>query len=737
MQSEKKTYIVTGMSCASCAASAESITKTLKGVLNASVNFATSTLQVEFYPDLITPVSIKQSLQSIGYDVILDNQNATETKEKIDASHYAELKHQVIWSALLSAPIAVLGMWFMDIPNVNWIMMILTIPVLFWFGRAYFIKAWKQALHLQTTMDTLVALSTGIAFLYSVFTTLYPEYWHSRGLHAHVYFEAAAVVICFISLGKLLEEKAKSNTSSALKKLIGLQPKSVFIVSNLQETEIPISEVQIGQEIIVRPGEKIPVDGSVIRGSTYIDESMFSSKPIPILKEKGTKVFAGTINQTGTIHFISEKVGGDTLLGQIIRMVQEAQGSKAPVQRLVDKIAGIFVPIVIGIALLTFAIWFLVGGDNGFSYGLLNAVTVLIIACPCALGLATPTAIMVGVGKGAENHILVKDAESLEIAHSVTAIVFDKTGTITEGKPRVTNYKWKDNVSEHEHQVLYSIERQSKHPLAEAIADSFSANSFNILAFDSFQSITGKGIEAKIDNTIYYVGSSDFMVENDVVISEQFNLVSKEWTLEAKSIVYFAANQEMLAVFAIADTIKPTSIEAIQQFHSKGIAVYMLTGDNKETAAAIAHQAGIKHYKARMMPSDKATFIKQLQDQGLIVAMVGDGINDSQALVQANLSIAMGKGSDIAIDTAQMTLISSDLRTIMSALQLSKKTIRTIKQNLFWASIYNIVAIPLAAGILYPFTGFLLNPMIAGAAMALSSVSVVSNSLLLKNFRLK
>ncbi|MBI3257972.1 MAG: copper-translocating P-type ATPase [Ignavibacteriae bacterium] len=736
MLTEKKTYIVTGMSCASCAASAESITKTLKGVVKSSVNFATSNLLVEYYPELISPINIKQALQSIGYDILLDEQNSSEQKEQIDSSYYAKLKNQVVWSALLSVPIVVFGMWLMDIPNVNWIMMILSIPVLFWFGRAYFIRAWKQILHLQTSMDTLIALSTGIAFLYSVFTTIYPEYWHRRGLHAHVYFEAAAVVICFISLGKLLEEKAKSNTSSALKKLIGLQPKTVFVVNGNLESEIPISQVEIGQEIIVRPGEKIPVDGKVIYGSTYIDESMVSGEPVPILKEKGAKVFAGTINQSGAIHFIAEKVGGDTLLGQIIKMVQEAQGSKAPVQRLVDRIAGIFVPIVIGIAFLTFVVWLLFGGENGFSLGLLNAVTVLIIACPCALGLATPTAIMVGVGKGAENHILVKDAESLETAHSVTAIVFDKTGTITEGKPIVTDSRWNDDVSEHERLILYSIEHQSKHPLAEAVTDSFSKNNYQLLSFDLFQNITGKGIEAELNKTKYYVGSHDFIIGQGIDISNKFEQDFSRWSSEAKSIVFFANNSETLAVFAIADTIKSTSIEAIQRLHQNGISVYMLTGDNEQTAGAIANQAGVQNFKARMMPSEKANFIKELQEQGKIVAMVGDGINDSQALVQANLSIAMGKGSDIAIDTAQMTLISSDLRTILRALQLSKKTIRTIKQNLFWASIYNIIAIPVAAGILYPFTGFLLNPMIAGAAMALSSVSVVSNSLLLKNSKI-
>ncbi len=734
MQSLKKTYIVTGMSCASCAASAESITASQKGVVKANVNFASADLLVEFYPDIITPIQIKQALQSVGYDIILDETNNSRKKEEIEKNHYNELKTQVLWSSVLSAPIVVLGMWFMDMPYANWIMMILSVPVLFWFGRSYFIVAWKQALHLQAGMDTLIALSTGIAFLFSVFTTLYPEYWHSRGLHSHVYFEAAAVVICFISLGKLLEEKAKSNTSSALKKLIGLQPKTVWVLSGELENEIPIADVQIGQQIIVHPGEKIPVDGTVISGSTFVDESMVSGEPLPVRKEKDAKVFAGTINQNGTIRFIARKVGGDTLLGQIIQMVQSAQGSKAPVQRLVDRISRIFVPIVIGIAVITFILWFVLGGQNGFTLGLLNAITVLVIACPCALGLATPTAIMVGVGKGAENHILIKDAESLETAHTVTAIVFDKTGTITEGKPIVTNCVWKQDISEHEQHIFYSIEKQSEHPLAKAVTEYLSSKL--TIHFQDYQSITGKGVEATIDGEQYYVGSRDFIGEKNIRLSDNMESTFSEWASDAKSLVFFSNCNEVLAIVAIADTIKSSSVEAINMLNQERIEIYMLTGDNVQTAAAIAHQAGIQNVKAGVLPSEKAEFIKELQRQGKIVAMVGDGINDSQALVQADLSIAMGKGSDIAIDTAQMTLISSDLRTIIGGLKLSKKTISTIKQNLFWASVYNIIAIPIAAGLLYPFTGFLLNPMIAGAAMALSSVSVVSNSLRLKYSKL-
>jgi Cu2+-exporting ATPase len=581
-------------------------------------------------------------------------------------------------------------------------------------------------------MDTLVALSTGIAFLFSVFNTFFPEFWHARGIHPHVYYEAAAVVIVFISLGKLLEERAKSKTSSAIKMLMGLQPKTVRVLINGVEQELSIASVKVGDIILVRPGEKIPVDGIVTNGSSFVDESMISGEPIAVEKDAGKKVFAGTINQKGSFKFEAQKVGGDTILAHIIKMVQEAQGSKAPVQKLVDKIAGIFVPIVIGISILTFTIWMLVGGEDAFTHALLTSVTVLVIACPCALGLATPTAIMVGVGKGAENNILIKDAESLELAHKVNVIILDKTGTITEGKPMVTNLHWEDRASEKYRGVMYGMEIQSEHPLAQAVAIYLKDQGATQVPVTSFESITGRGVSAKYNNAPFFIGNRKLMEEKNSKVSKTISSLADEWQAEAKTVIYFSNHENVLAVVAIADKIKATSKAAVEALNKKGIEVYLLTGDNLHTAQAVAKQVGVNHFKGEVLPADKAAFVKQLQSEGKIVAMVGDGINDSHALAQADVSIAMGKGSDIAMDVAKMVLITSDLQSIPKALNLSTKTVRGIRQNLFWAFIYNVIGIPIAAGLLYPINGFLLDPMIAGAAMALSSVSVVSNSLRLR-----
>jgi Cu2+-exporting ATPase len=616
-------------------------------------------------------------------------------------------------------------------------MMALTLPVL-WLGRNFYIHAFKQARHGKANMDTLVALSTGIAFLFSTFNTLYPDFWHSRGIHPHVYFEAATVIIAFILLGKLLEERAKSNTSTAIKKLMGLQPKTVRIIENDAEKEIPVISVTVGMMVVVRPGEKIPVDGTVTIGNSYVDESMISGEPVPVEKKAGDKVFSGTVNQKGSFRFAAEKVGGETLLAQIIRMVQEAQGSKAPVQKLVDKIAGIFVPIVIGIAILSFIAWQVFGGDNALTQGLLALVTVLVIACPCALGLATPTAIMVGVGKGADNNILIKDAESLELGHKVNVVILDKTGTITEGKPQVTDSRWEATglQTDLHKQILYSLEAQSEHPLAEAVVNHLKQEHIAAVDLEHFESITGKGVRANLKGQTYYIGNKKLIAENSIQLSQSLEAEANTWQEQAKTVVYFATNERVLAILAIADKIKATSLTAIETLQKRGIEVYMLTGDNAHTAAAVAREVGLKHYQAEVLPSDKAGFVKKLQGEGKIVAMVGDGINDSHALAQADVSIAMGKGSDIAMDVAKITLITSDLNMIPKALRLSSKTVQTIRQNLFWAFIYNLIGIPIAAGLLYPINGFLLNPMIAGAAMALSSVSVVSNSLRLKRAKL-
>ncbi len=729
----KKTIPVLQMTCASCAISTESIVKFLPGIVSSQVNYATATLTVEYIPSLVTVNQMRQAVQSIGYDLFIEEGNEnSETLEELHQKKYNLLKKKTIGAVFLTLPLVIIAMFFMDIPYANYIMWVLSTPVILGFGKDFFINAWKQTKHGSANMDTLVALSTGVAYIFSVFNTLFPDYWHSKGLHAHVYFESATVVIAFILLGKLLEENAKGNTSSAIKKLIGLQPKTVNILDTEQnQIALPIEQVEVGMTIIVKPGDKVAVDGIVTQGSSFVDESMLSGEPLAVKKEVNDKVFSGTINQKGSFQFKAEKIGSDTMLAQIIKMVQEAQGSKAPVQKLVDKIAGIFVPIVIGIAILSLISWVILGGENGFTQGILALVTVLVIACPCALGLATPTAIMVGVGKGAEQGILIKDAESLELAKKVDAIILDKTGTITYGKPTVTNSKWLDE-NDILKQILLSIEKQSEHPLAEAVVNYL--KDINTVHIHHIESLTGKGVRANYKDINYLVGNQKLLTENQILIDNSLKEQADKWLHEAKTVIWFADDKKALAVLAIADEIKETSIEAIKELQKMGIEVHMLTGDNYNTAKAIAEKTGISSFKGEVLPKDKADFVKELQAKGKIVAMVGDGINDSTALAQANVSIAMGKGSDIAIDVAKMTIISSDLMKISTAIKLSKSTVNTIKQNLFWAFIYNVVGIPIAAGILYPINGFLLNPMIAGAAMALSSISVVGNSLRLKYF---
>lgn len=732
---------VLGMTCAGCASSVQSILEGQEGVESAEVNYATQNVKVKYTPSAISPEKFQSALQAVGYDVILDAENGKEKQADEQKKNYNSLKNRTVLAAILTLPVVIIGMFLMDIPYANYIMLVLTTPVLFVFGKNFFVNAFKQAKHGRANMDSLVALSTGISYLFSVFNTFNPEFWHSRGIHPHVYYEAAAVVIVFIMLGKLLEENAKSNTSSAIKKLIGLQPKTVMLITPEGEKEIAVSEVKKGDLLLIKPGDKIAVDGIVENGHSYVDESMISGEPVAVLKEAGAKVFAGTINQKGSLKFKAEKVGGETLLAQIIQLVQEAQGSKAPVQKLVDKIAGIFVPIVLFIAVCTLGAWLLFGGEYKLSQGLMAMVTVLVIACPCALGLATPTAIMVGIGKGAENGILIKDAQALESGHKVNTIVLDKTGTITEGKPLVTHVQWAAGTDENSAMlsgILLAMEQQSEHPLAEAIVNYIKDLSVSPVQVNGFKSLTGIGVQATFNDSVYFAGSHKLLNvvhKGLIIVPEELNSVIKASEQHAETLIYFTDEKRVLAVVAVADQIKEGSEEAITALQKQGISVYMLTGDNHFTASAIAGKAGITNFKADMLPSEKAAFIKDLQQQGKVVAMIGDGINDSQALAQADLSIAMGNGSDLAMDIAKLTLISGDLRQVARALKLSRLTVKTIRQNLFWAFIYNLIGIPLAAGILYPVNGFLLNPMIAGAAMALSSVSVVSNSLRLKLIR--
>ncbi|MBL7922930.1 MAG: copper-translocating P-type ATPase [Bacteroidia bacterium] len=727
----KMSFPVLHMTCASCAVSVESMLKNQPGVVNASVNYANASASVEFVPGITEPAIFRKAIQAIGYDLFLEEKNKNaKTLEEIHERSFRKLRVKTLGAVLLSLPLMIIGMFFMHMPYANEIMWVLSTPVVLWFGKDFFINAYKQSRHGSANMDTLVALSTGIAYSFSVFNTLLPHYWHERGLHAHVYFEAASVIIAFILLGKLLEEKAKGNTSSALKKLIGLQAKTVNLIQ--QDGSIidrPLEEVQEGDLLLVKPGEKIPVDGMVVNGSSFVDESMISGEPMAVLKEKDEKVFAGTLNQKGSFRFTASKVGNETMLSQIIQMVQEAQGSKSPVQKTVDKIAGIFVPVVIGLSLLSLLAWYLLGGENGITQGILAMITVLIIACPCALGLATPTAVMVGIGKAAAAGILIKDAQSLEVAGKTEAVVLDKTGTITEGRPMVTDVQWSPG-EEKQAAVLFSMEKMSEHPLAEAITRHYSDE--KSLEISDFISITGKGVSASFGGRTFLAGTKKLMEENKVFIPQDLQEAFQRFSQQSKTVLWFSDTEKALGVVAIADRIKESSKEAIAELRSMGIEVYMLTGDNENTAAHIARETGISRYKSSVLPNEKALFIKELQATGKVVAMVGDGINDSTALAQADVSIAMGKGSDIAMNVAGMTIISSDLRKIAQAIRLSRQTVKTIRQNLFWAFIYNVIGIPVAAGLLYPVNGFLLNPMIAGAAMAFSSISVVSNSLILK-----
>lgn len=729
---EKKTVTVTNMTCAACAGSVERFLNNQEGVSSASVNFANEKAVIE-YSEVTSFDALKSAVQSIGYDLVAtDSEAGKQQVIQGKENEYRKLKRRVIGAIILAVPLFVIGMFFMEMPYANYIMWALSTPVLFYFGQQFFVGAWKQLKHRSANMDTLVAMSTGIAYLFSVFNTLNPHFWHSRGIHPHVYFEAAGIVIAFILLGKLLEERAKGNTSAAIKKLMGLQPKTVTVIlENGEQAEQAVSTLTKNTIVLVKPGERIAVDGEVIAGSSYVDESTINGEPIPVAKQAGDTVFAGTMNQKGAFRFRAEKVGGETLLAQIIKMVEEAQGSKAPVQKLVDKIAAVFVPVVIGIAVLSFITWMILGGEYGFERGLIAAVTVLVIACPCALGLATPTAIMVGVGKAAERGILIKDAESLELAQKMNSVILDKTGTITEGKPVVTDLEWFGNFSQEQQDILFSIEQSSEHPLADAIVARLKETS-KFLEGVEVENNSGQGITGRVNGKEYFLGNERLMQQKDIVFSEEQKAWISQRLEKAQTVVLFAEDARLLGALAIADQVKETSAAAIHELHRKGIKVVMLTGDNPQTAKAVAEELGIDVYHANVLPAEKANYVRELQEKGEVVAMVGDGINDSNALAQADVSIAMGKGSDIAMDVAKMTIISSDLLKISEAIRLSKQTSTAIRQNLFWAFIYNLIGIPVAAGILYPFNGFLLDPMWAGAAMAFSSVSVVMNSLMLK-----
>ena len=708
-ETETKVLPVLEMSCAVCAASVESTVQALLGVEKASVNFAAGTLTVTYNPSVITLKAMQTAVQAAGYDLIVDAEDPVAMQEEMARKHYKILRRNTIGAWVLSIPLALLGMVFMHMPFADWIMMVLALAIMVFFGRSFYVSGVRHALGGKANMDTLVALSTSIAFLFSLFNTLCPGFWLEKGLEPHVYYEASGVIIAFVLLGKLMEERAKNSTSSAIKGLMGLQPKTARLVMDGREEEVPISILQVGNIISVRPGEKIPVE-----------------------KNAGDRVLAGTINQKGAFTMEATGVGGTTVLAQIVQMVQSAQGSKAPVQRIVDKISGIFVPVVVLLSLLTFVCWLMIGGESYFSYALLSAVSVLVIACPCALGLATPTALMVGMGKGAERHILIKDAFALENLCKVDTIVLDKTGTLTEGVPVVTDSYWISDDNTRYLDILYTAEQKSEHPLASAIIRWLEDSGAKVCETENFESLTGRGVRIQVEGANYWVGSQGLLELFQADIPEKVRKQIGQWQEEGQSVVFYGQDARLLAALAISDRIKPTSAEAVKELKKQGIEVHLLTGDGVRTAERVSEALGIDHYKAEVMPNDKEEYIVSLQRQGKKVAMVGDGINDSQALARADVSIAMGKGTDIAMDVAMVTLITSDLLLLPDAIRLSKQTVRLIYQNLFWAFIYNVIGIPLAAGVLFPINGLLLNPMLASAAMAFSSVSVVLNSLRLK-----
>ena len=722
---------ISGMSCAACAVSVESMLKETEGIQSATVNYANQSAIITLENEGVDLSVAKKNIQSIGYDLLI-NINNQEDLEAIKSAELNLLKRNTLYSGLLALPVFLIGMFWMNFPYANIIMWTLTTPILAVFGRSFFINSVKQGKIGNANMDTLVALSTGVAYLYSSFNTFFPHWLESRGIEPHVYFEAAAVIIFFILLGRLMESRAKAGTSEALKNLIGLQPTDLIVIRDGEPIKMNVADVQPGETILVKPGQKIPLDGILTEGQSYVDESMLTGEPIALDKNIGDNVFAGTINQAGSFKFKSNKSKSDTLLSSIIARVKQAQGSKAPIQKTVDKVTGIFVPTVLAIAVITFIIWSLIGTEDATLRGMLSAITVLVIACPCALGLATPTAIMVGIGKAASKGILIKDAESLETGKKIDTLILDKTGTITEGKPGVKEVLWKSGIdSKALASIFYALEEKSEHPLAAAVTEHFAEEKTSI-DLAEFSSFTGKGVLGKYADKTYYIGNLKWLESLGINIDKTLAQTAEEMLNNGDIVIYLGEDNQLVGVVSIADKVRETSKVAISKLRKMGIEVHMLTGDQKKTAASIAEKVGIDHFQSGMLPQDKGEYIKKLQQKGHKVAMTGDGINDSEALVLADLGIAMGAGTDIAMETAQVTLMHSDLMAISELLKLSKETVATIRQNLFWAFIYNIIGIPIAAGILYPISGFLLNPMIAGSAMALSSLSVVGNSLRLK-----
>lgn len=726
------------MSCASCALSIQTLLSAQEGVKSAVVNLAMEQVVVEYESEVINPPQMEKVVDGIGYKLITDKSISYDNQEDNRNKRLEKLKINTLLSVIFSVPVFLISMVFHNLPYANWIMLILSAPVLAIFGREFFIIAWKRAIHLSSNMDTLVALGTGTAFLYSMFNTIFPGFLRSRGFEPHTYFESSVVIISFILMGRYFEERAKHRTSGAIRKLMGLGVKTAIVIRNGIEKEMLITKIKVGDTLVIRPGEKIPTDGNVTEGESFIDESMITGESVPVQKKVGDHVIGGTINQSGSLKISARKVGNETMLAQIIRLVQEAQGSRAPVQKLVDKVAAIFVPAVIGTAILTFIIWSNWHPVTGSPIALICAIAVLVIACPCALGLATPTALMVGLGKAAEHGILIRDAESLETACKIDTIVLDKTGTITLGKPSVAEIIWDENYTDQAavEDAVVSIESRSEHPFAAALVNHLKKPGFVPLNVVGFESTSGKGVSAFVGSDVYHIGSKSYILENAGQFSPAFLEKDAQLRRQAYSLIYVSKNRVVVTLFLVIDMIKPTSAAAVAELKNMGIEVHMLSGDTVAITSHMSSQAGIDHFKGESTPEGKSDYVRKLKEKGKHVAMVGDGINDSPALALADIGIALGTGTDIAMESAQITLISGDLEKIISAIRLSRKTVQTIRQNLFWAFFYNVISIPIAAGVLYPFTGFLLKPMIAGAGMALSSVSVVSNSLRLRSAKI-
>jgi Cu+-exporting ATPase len=734
---------VQGMHCASCVQNIEKALLRMRGVTKAAVNLATERARVEYIPSEISLKEIKGAIEQAGYKVleVPPEEELADIEKIIREKEYKKLKLK-FFVGLGAGILIFLGSsprwfpWVPDFLNNFFALWILATPVQFWIGWQFYRGAWNAFRHRNADMNTLIVVGTTAAYLYSVAATIFPSFFKAGGMMPEVYFDTSAAIIVLILLGRLLEARAKGQTSEAIKKLAGLQPKTARVVRDSKEMDIPVEEVMVGDEVIVRPGEKIPVDGVVISGKSAVDESMITGESMPAKKEPGDEVIGATINKTGSFRFRATKVGKDTALAQIIKLVQDAQGSKAPIQRLADVIAGYFVPIVISIAVATFVIWFNFGPSPGLTLALLNFVAVLIIACPCALGLATPTAVMVGTGKGAESGILIKGGESLETAHKLNTIVLDKTGTLTKGEPEVTDLVTLGSFGQEE-VLIYaaSAEKSSEHPLGEAIVNKAAEQGLEIQPSENFKAIEGHGVEAEVKGKEILLGNAKLMQERKIGI-EELEARAEELSREGKTPIYVSIDSKMAGLIAVADTLKENSTQAVERLKKMGLEVVMLTGDNRRTAEAIAKKAGIDRILSEVLPEDKVHEIKRLQSEGKRVGMVGDGINDAPALAQADVGIAIGSGTDIAMEASDITLIKGDLRGVVSAIELSRRTIRVIKQNLFWAFFYNTLGIPIAAGILYPFFKILLNPIIASAAMAFSSVSVVSNSLRLRRAKL-